>query len=368
MKRKLILGSLSLVSIVFCLYLAILFSKVKIQSNYGNEVSYGFKSQNDEFIDSQYLKSFQLNLQEKDAAHFSKLKRLIKKQDFKTYQELNVWKNATITLNSKETHVQIKLHGRTPANHTFKEFISYKVKSPIAINGLKDFNLIIYERIGPCADRIMMLGDSLELISQEDELIQLQINDSENHLYYFERPTKQEFLEEHRLINYELGDLKSPITSNQFNVKTIDSLLQKEAVSDKIRLFYFELNTSIEAGNQADIHNYFDIDYISRFQLARSYAGFTNHGFTPENLLFALDTTKMKLYPILHRDNYFGDFNKRNFNRNESGQEIQILRLLSNNAKILDHTEKHKEANPTKLRLIRGSKTRIDQFHEQLYR
>ncbi|MGB0914991.1 MAG: hypothetical protein ACPGVI_02920 [Crocinitomicaceae bacterium] len=213
-----------------------------------------------------------------------------------------------------------------------------------------------------------MLAKEFDLIVQQDELIQLKINDSENHLYYFETPTKNDFLNEYNLINYELKDLKSPIITSNFNSNTIDSLLSNKDISDKARTFYFELNQVIENENHNEIHNYFDIEYISRFQLARAYAGLTNHGFSSENLLFALDSSKMKLYPILHRDNYFGRFDKDNFNKKEDGSEIQILQYLSKNEQISNEIAEYRATNIIKSIEINSYKTEIDRFHNQLYK
>lgn len=368
MKRKVFLGILALCVLSIVLYLALELSKDKIQNKFGNEIQYGLKSENNKFIDSIGLKQFKLKLQPKDQDHFQNLRELIYNQDFDNYQTSNTWKNATLEYDSKTTYIQIKIHGRTPANHTFKEFISYRVKSPVNINGLKEFNLIIYERIGSNSDRIQMLAKEFDLIVQQDELIQLKINDSENHLYYFETPTKNDFLKQYNLINYELKDLKSPIVTSNFNSNTIDSLLSNKDIPDKARTFYLELNQVIENENHNEIHNYFDIEYISRFQLARAYAGLTNHGFSSENLLIALDTSKMKLYPILHRDNYFGRFDKDNFNKKEDGSEIQILQLLSKNVQISNEIAKYRATNTIKSIEINSYKTEIDRFHNQLYK
>ena len=230
---------------------------------------------------------------------------------------------------------------------------SLSIRSKTPINGQNKFKLIIYERIVTNADRIKALGTFFDLYYQHDELVKVTINQLPFKLYYFEVPLKNGTFTPPHLINIELNSLKSPITNQLSNYDEFKEALHQKLLklkfppqtSSKIKLAYETINSDIVSGNFATIHRHFDLDYISAFQCARLTGGFVNHGFTPENLLFALDTNNYKFYPILHRDNYCGTLSLDEFNtwtpyyyENVQLFKFEILELISNNKTISKRT------------------------------
>ncbi|MGB0914990.1 MAG: hypothetical protein ACPGVI_02915 [Crocinitomicaceae bacterium] len=113
MKRKVFLGILALCVLSIVIYLALELSKDKIQNKFGNEIQYGLKSENNEFIDSIGLKQLKLKLQPKDQDHFQNLRELIYNQDFDNYQtsKMPPWntiqKRLTFKLKFTEEPLQI---------------------------------------------------------------------------------------------------------------------------------------------------------------------------------------------------------------------------------------------------------------------
>jgi hypothetical protein len=375
MKKLYLLLSLIGIVCLSLLYYLIQTSSRKIDAKYGNQINYGFKTINKDFIEKLNLETIHLHFSQETKIHFDSLYALVNEGNHELYQERNNWKIATLTYQNRVVQLKVKLHGRTPVNHEFNEFRSYAIKSRIPINNQRRFNLIIYERIGPSADRISSLAKEFDLVAQPNELIQLKINQSEKHLYYFETPIKNEFLSTLGWYNLELGDLKSPILNNTTTLSELN-LLTKDKISQDVKLkkdqsrivnTYKSFNSLIARQKSDSIHVYFDLDYIARFQVARATAGLTNHGFSPENLVFALDTNALLFYPILHRDNYFGTLSPRKFNQYEDGESLRLLELITQNPTISNRTTHYIKTHRNRINNFSEITRKTDSIHDQIY-
>ena len=178
------------------------------------------------------------------------------------------------------------------------------------------------------------------------------------------------------MMNCEIDDLKSPLLHTQISLDELNRITESHILKTEknpknartIIGLYKKLNTAIAAENSDSIHFFFEPNYIARFQCAREVAGLTNHGFSPENLCLALDTSTMLFFPILHRDNYFGKYNPKHFNHYESGETIQLFELISKNNEISKGTNLFKQKFKTKLNGFSEKQTKIDSIHNQIYR
>lgn len=157
------------------------------------------------------------------------------------------------------------------------------------------------------------------------------------------------FLKHHNLVNFKLKDQKSPILNSFSDLDSImielDEKLEKKHIADstKIKIYYTyeRLNKCIQKSDTNKVIEYFDLEYIASFEAARMIGGFVNHGFTPENLLFALDTNTYKFYPILHRDHYCSTLDISHHNqwkpyyyKGIDTVHFKLLELLFNNKSI----------------------------------
>ena len=66
---------------------------------------------------------------------------------------------------------------------------------------------------------------------------------------------------------------------------------------------YSEFNTAISGDGAADPTDFFDLDYLGRFEAIRYVLGLVGHGFVHGNLRVFLNTANGKFYPALGRDN-----------------------------------------------------------------
>jgi hypothetical protein len=360
------------------------FTKARIyqfHSNYANDINAWFLEENEQYIDSLNLPELQLEISDENRAHIKELQGYIDAFDFNAFQFRNLWRPAKITISDLEYPVEFRVHGKTPNGQSVGEHVSLAIRSDQPILGQKRFNLIIYERISVNADRIAALGDAFELYHQEDELIRVQINETQPKLYYLETPIKKPFLGEYGLVNFELENQKSPIINQCSDAHVLDVDLLNKLLKIKISTSmhieiheaYTDLNLAIIQNDVQKIRNYFDLDYIARFQVARFVAGFQNHGFSPENLLFAIDTTSFLFYPILHRDNYFGELDTNNLNswtpyyyKNVEQFDYAVLRLITANRTILAQTEKYFNKNQTKINELALELDAIDKKHNAI--
>ena len=376
MKRTNILLGIGCILLLTILYFILFSSSNNIEAKYGNQLNYAFKTPNTPFIKSLNLESFELEFNEASQLHFDSLSILIKDLSYPEYQSKNNWQTAIFKWDGKTIQVKVRLHGRTPIGHDHNGFKSFAIKSSIPIKGQKRFNLIIYERIGVSADRINLLGREFNLITQPNTLIELKVNNYDTHLYYFETPLKNEYLSQFGMINFEIDDLRSPILHPQISLEQLNRITESHILKSEKDIenaktiigLYTKLNNAIAAKNSDTIHNFFEPNYIARFQCAREVAGLTNHGFSPENFCLAVDTSTMLFFPILHRDNYFGEYDLKRFNKYESGETIELLELISKNNEIKKGTNSFKHKHRSKIDGFGIKQVKSDSIHNKIYR
>lgn len=289
--------------------------------------------------------------------------------------------NGTLTFLGEHFDVKVKIHGKTPNFHQINDQISLSIKSEKPIWGRKKFRFIIYERVRENPFKIELLAQTFNLYYQKGELIHLKVNDKERYLYYWEDPLKKEFLVLNHLINPQIEGHKSPIVNYNENANNIIVELEGElnkkvknpAKRAQILKKYLEFNHAIEQQERDSFHSFFDVKYIASFEAARTVGRFTNHGFIKENLYFALDTNNFLFYPVLHRDNYFGEQIPKEKNvytpsyyEGADKIEFMILKLCSRNEVIAKEKEQLMREFNLDQTNYKNTIDSINAFHNQL--
>ena len=229
--------------------------------------------------------------------------------------ENNKWEKAKLISQNKTYDVSIKLHGKSPTQHVEGSHYSLGVKvlNNQKINGVSRFNLIVYWRIRNKSDIINYLANTMGLFHIDNELVTVKINEKRKKLYYFEYRKNREyftlknksnlillkFKSDHSLI-YTGGNIKMWEKKLQKAIKKIDI---EDSLKTKIYKKYLQLNRAIFEGDLVKVLSHFDLDYLAKIQAFRYLFLDNGHGFGFENLLIAIDTSNLKFYPFVHRDN-----------------------------------------------------------------
>ena len=227
----------------------------------------------------------------------------------------NQWENAKLEYLDKTYNILVKLHGKTPSQHFENENYSLGVKmlGNDKINGVSRFNLIVYWRIRYKSELIKFLAKKTHLNYKENILTKIKINDKREKLYYFEFRTNKEYFKkinknnlislkgknDHSLI-YCVGDIESYKLRLKKAIKKIDV---NDSTKNIIYNEYLSLSKAIYDEDLKKVLRHFDVDYLSRVQAFRYLYADNGHGFYGGNLLMALNTSNLKFYPIVHRDN-----------------------------------------------------------------
>lgn len=227
----------------------------------------------------------------------------------------NQWENAKLEYLNKTYNILVKLHGKTPSQHFENEYYSLGVKmlDNDKINGVSRFNLIVYWRIRYKSGLIKYLAKKTNLYYKENILTKIKINDKREKLYYFEFRTNKEYFKkinknnlislkgknDHSLI-YCVGDIESYKLRLKKAIKKIDV---NDSTKNIIYNEYLALSKAIYEKDLKKVLTHFDVDYLSRVQAFRYLYADNGHGFYGGNLLMAFNTSNLKFYPIVHRDN-----------------------------------------------------------------
>jgi len=301
-----------------------------IKSNYPNlyiDLSKAIKKQDKEFhkiIENRGLPLIELKLSRKDIAHFSELYRKYENPRYgvKYYAKHNKWRKAKLKYGGNEYKIQIKAHGRQPDQHRQEKFISYsiKLKKGEQIDKARRFNLIIRERIRPEYHLLQDLAGKYDILTQGVELVRVKINNWEEKYYYFEHRLSRSYLESinkssflifgHSISNTATSDKSliygsTDFSLNIFRQNFLDALIsQKIPEGNKEPLLnrYLAINQDISRNSYEKFHTYFDLDYISSFEMIRTLMAFQGHGFLRSNLYTFYDTASGKFYPAFTRD------------------------------------------------------------------
>ena len=340
--------------------------KNKLLSYYLEYNNINIKNIND--LDSNKIKNlelefFHLNISENNWKNLLNLNHIYYNDSLDDYEKSsyykknNIWINGQLIHNKTTYRVKVKNHGKSPSGH-FKDLsmsLTIKLAEGQQIKGVKKFSFIIYNRIKAKSEAISIFSEEFKLHKIHSKLVKLKINNTPVNLFFFEKKYKNSTLKSFNpnLIKIAYKDRKSIIclSSNDTNeLKYILSLNQdfceKKKYSKKIRNRIKEINYCVFHNNLDSIHTFFDLEYISSFDLVKNLLGFTSHGFLSFNLQIALDTNTLKFYPILHRDNfiwkydnYFDIYEQTNnysiLNKNNLfSAKSAIFNLISNNAII----------------------------------
>ena len=271
----------------------------------------------------------------------------------------NEWEKAKLTHLNKTYDILVKLHGKTPSQHFENGYYSLGIKmlGNDKINGVSRFNLIIYWRIRKNHDIIKYLSQKMGIYHSESILTKVRINNKPEKLYYFEFRINREYLKkinkrelivlknksDHSLI-YTGGDIELWNKKLKKTIKKIDlndSL--KILISDK----YLCLNKAIYEEDLEKILSYFDIKYLAKVQAFRYLFGDNGHGFGLENLLVAFNTSNLKFYPFVHRDNsQYNSFTMPEINGHFRGTEIlgiagPLFHVISKSDLLAEETKKY---------------------------
>lgn len=261
-----------------------------------------------------------------DSAEFYSKYRIFKTK----LEEKNKWKKANLFYNNKKYKVKIKIHGRSPMNHYDEGFYSIKVKltDNKMINNCDRFSFIIYRRINDNSEKIKKLSKSFNLITQEDHLVFLTINDELGNLYYFEKKFDTHFfnkINRKNLISLSKDGIPSLIyTSGNFNVwdSVVFTGIKKQnfntSLEKKLLKTFNNLNNDIYNKINERIPDYFDFEYLSNLYAYIYLTNPSGHGFSSWNLSSAIDTTTFKIYLFTHRDMNIREINTSLFTFNTS--------------------------------------------------
>ena len=273
-----------------------------------------------------------LTLSGNDVAHFKRIYDRIDvdNRDLQFYQENNRWRRAQLRYDGRVYTVRVKSHGRKPDGHSVERdghrFISLSVKMAPGdrIAGLNRFKLIVGENLTETQPLVMRMAREAHVLLQDHRLVRVQINNWREQFFYFTNLLDDEYAEvagqeSLRIVTYDYpnagGQDKALVYSDSphYRDNTFDfsehfrrALTQMEVPRtdwEPLLRRYSEFNTAISGDGAADPTDFFDLDYLGRFESIRYVLGLEGHGFTQGNLRVFLNTANGKFYPALNRDN-----------------------------------------------------------------
>ena len=267
-----------------------------------------------------------------DVAHFTRIyDRLdVDNRDLQFYQENNRWRRAQLRYDGRVYTVRVKSHGRDPDRHSVERdghrFISLSIRMAPGdrVAGLNRFKLIVGENLVETQQLVMTAAREAHVLVQDHRLVRVQINDWREQLFHFSNLLDDEYAEAAgqaslRIVTYDYpddgGTDKALVYSDSphYRGNTYDfpghftrALTQMEVPRtdwEPLLRRYSEFNTAISGDGAADPTDFFDLDYLGRFEGIRYVLGLVGHGFVHGNLRVFLNTANGKFYPALGRDN-----------------------------------------------------------------
>ena len=273
-----------------------------------------------------------LTLSDNDIAHFERIYDRLSgdNRNPRFYQENNRWRRAQLRYDGTVYTVRVKSHGRDPDGHSVERdghrFISLSVKMAPGdrVAGLNRFKLIVDENLIETQQLVMTAAREAHVLLQDHRLVRVQINDWGEQLFHFSNLLDDEYAEAAgqaslRTVTYDYpedgGTDKALVYSDSphYRGNTYDfpghftrALTQMEVPRtdwEPLLRRYSEFNTAISGDGAADPTDFFDLDYLGRFEAIRYVLGLVGHGFVHGNLRVFLNTANGKFYPALGRDN-----------------------------------------------------------------
>ena len=192
------------------------------------------------------------------------------------------------------------------------------------VAGLNRFKLIVGGNLVETQQLVMTAAREAHVLLQDHRLVRVQINDWGEQLFHFSNLLVDEYTEAAgqaslRIVTYDYPDDgetdKALVYSDSpyYRGNTYDfpehfrrALTQMEVPRtdwEPLLRRYSEFNTAISGDGAADPTDFFDLDYLGRFEAIRYVLGLVGHGFVLGNLRVFLNTANGKFYPALGRDN-----------------------------------------------------------------
>jgi len=348
--------------LILLFLMLILFSK-----DFRIYITQPLRVENLEIINSLNLNEIELKIprevQEKFDLIYSKYDTDYSSKKYKLFvnylNKNNAWEKAKLTHLNITYNVLIKLHGNSPTQHIENDHYSLGIKmlDNKKINESSRFNLIVYWRIRQKHDLIKYLSQKMGIYQTEKILSKVRINNKPEKLYYFEFRTNREYLKkikksdlivlkhksDHSLI-YTGGDI-------EFWNKKLKKVIKKTDFNDSLKILisnnYLRLNKAIYEQDLNMTIACFDMKYLAKVQAFRYLFGDNGHGFGLENLLVAFNTSNLKFYPFVHRDNsQYNSFTLPKINDHFRGTEIlgtagPLFHIISKSDLLAEETKKY---------------------------
>ena len=274
-----------------------------------------------------------LTLSGNDVAHFERIYDRLSgdNREPRFYREHNRWRRAQLRYDGRVYTVRVKSHGRDPDGHSVERdghrFISLSIKMAPGdrVAGLNRFKLIVGENLTETQQLVMTAAREAHVLLQDHRLVRVQLNDWSEQLFHFTNLLDDEYAEAAgqaslRTVTYDYPD---DARTDKALVYT-DSLHYRDNIFDFPEHFrravtqmgvpgtdwepllrrYSEFYTAISGDGAADAADFFDLEYLGRYEAIRYVLGLDGHGFVLGNLRVFLNTANGKFYPALGRDNF----------------------------------------------------------------
>ena len=273
-----------------------------------------------------------LTLSGDDIAHFERIyTRIVSdNSDHRFYRENNRWRRAQLRYDGVVYNVRVKSHGRMPDYHWVERdgyrFISLNIRMAPGdrVAGLNRFKLIVRENLRETQPLVIRMAREAHVLVQDHRLVRVQINNWREKLFYFSNLLDDEYAESAgqaslRIVTYDYDDGRSDKSlvftdSPQYIDTTFDfeehfrrALTQMGVPRtdwEPLLRRYSAFNTAIRGDSAADPAEFFDLEYLGRYETIRYVLGLDIHGFVLNNFRVFLNTANGKFYPALSRDDY----------------------------------------------------------------
>ena len=271
-----------------------------------------------------------LTLSGNDIAHFERIYDRLPGYNRVSpfYLENNRWRRAQLRFDGTVYNVRVKSHGRVPSYHSVERdghrFISLSIRMAPGdrVAGLNRFKLIVRENLTEPQSLVMRMAREAHVLVQDHRLVRVRINNRREKLFYFTNLLDDEYAEAAgqaslRTVTYDYDDGRTDKAlvfsdSVQYRAPTFDfpehfrrALTQMGVPRedwDPLLRRYSAFNTEISGHGAADPADFFDLEYLGRYEAIRYVLGLNLHGFLLGNLRVFLNTANGKFYPALGRD------------------------------------------------------------------
>lgn len=301
----------------------------------------------------------------------------------KYYKKHNTWKSASLIFEDKVYPIKIKSHGKTPSNHKERDFISLSIKleNNQLIRGANRFNLIVYWRVKEFDYPVYsLIANDLGVFYEKTDLVSVVINDKPAKLYYFEYRLNREYLKEYQpngLVALKRKDNKSMLFfDDKFDSLSIEiehellgkkydflQAYEKESIYNNFSL----INKYLSQDKFDLIHNFFDVDYISKLLALKTISG-TNDGFEKCNFIAPFCLQDSNFYPFVHRNCMIGSINDVE-EIEFANEHFKLIRALNRNdsIRLRKYQILYDYISKTDLNTLQLKIDSIQKFHETLY-